>query len=163
MTGSLKQLVLIWAMVFGLFAVVTVDVRGGAEARSRHSREFLVDLERGDVHEVVMRTRDNSLRVERARGVDVHGRLSGRVRLRVGRDSCAPARSAFDIEPGGSGFGGMLLRVLLPVALLLGLWLLVLRRSTGAGGRYGTFGRAPARQLAADATEDQLSRCRRGR
>ena len=57
----------------------------------------------------------------------------------------------FDIEPGGTGFGGMLLRVLLPVAVLLGLWLLVLRRSTGAGGRFGAFGRAPARQLAADA------------
>src|SRR5687767_4825349 len=74
------------------------------------------------------------------------------------RWSCVLATTACDsnalagrrTRPGGSGLGGMLLRVLLPVAVLLGFGLLVLRRSTGGGGRFGSFGRAPARQPAAD-------------
>ena len=148
-TGSLKQMVLAWAIVFGLFVFVTA-ISADEQKPQPTFGEFLIALEGGEVREVVIRTRDNSVLVER----------SGGPAYTVGYpDEYAPAlveklRAGdvrFDIEPGGTGFGGMLLRVLLPVALLLGLWLLVLRRSSGAGGRFGAFGRAPARQLAADA------------
>jgi cell division protease FtsH len=148
MTGSVKQLVLIWAMVFGLLAVVNVMSADEPKPQPTFA-EFLVALERGDVHDVVMRTRDNSVRVERAGGET----------YTVGYpDEYAPAlvdqlrasETPFDIETGGGGLGGTLLRVLLPVAVLLGFGLLVLRRSKGGGGRYGAFGRAPARQPAPD-------------
>ena len=134
MTGSVKQLVLIWAMVFGLFAVVNVMSAEEPEPQPTFA-EFFVALERGDVREVVMRTRDNSVLVERARGET----------YTVGYpNEYAPAlveqlratETSFDIEPGGSGLGGMLLRVLLPVAVLVGFGLLVLRRSRG--GAAGT-------------------------
>jgi cell division protease FtsH len=146
--GSLKQMVLVWAVVFGLFVLVTSMSADDPKPQPTFA-EFLAALERGDVGEVVMRTRDNSVLVER----------SGGPAYKVGYpEEYAPAlieklRAGdvrFDIEPGGTGFGGMLLRVLLPVAVLLALWLLVRRRSTG-GGRVSRFGRAPARQLAADA------------
>jgi cell division protease FtsH len=147
-TGSLKQMVLLWAVVFGLFAVVSAMSAEEPKPQPTFA-EFLVALERGEVRDVVMRTRDNSLRVERS---------GGRTYTVGYPDAYAPALieqlragdTRFDIEPGGTGFGDMLLRVLLPVAVLLAFWLLVLRRSTGAGGRYGAFGRAPARQPAAD-------------
>jgi ATP-dependent Zn protease len=148
MTGSVKQLVLIWAMVLGLLAVM--NVMSAEEPKPEPTfAEFLDALDRGEVHKVDMRTRDNSVRVERAGG----GTYT------VGYpDEYAPAlveqlrasETPFDIEPGGSGLGGMLLRVLLPLAVLLGFGLLVLRRSRGGGGRYGAFRRAPTRQPAPD-------------
>ena len=155
MTGSLKQLVLIWAMVFGLFAVV--NVMSAEEPNPQPTfAEFLVDLERGDVHEVVMRTRDNSVRVERARGETYTvGYPNEYASVLV--EQLRATETPFDIEPGGSGLGGMLLRVLLPVALLVGFALLVLRRSRRGGGRYGSFGRAPARQPAADGPTTSFS------
>ena len=148
-TGSLKQMVLAWAVVFGLFVFVTA-ISADEQKPQPTFGEFLIALESGEVREVVIRTRDNSVLVERSGGpaytVGYPDEYAPALveKLRAGDD-------LFDIEPGGTGFGGTLLRVLLPVALLLGLWLLVLRRSSGAGGRFGAFGRAPARQLAADA------------
>jgi cell division protease FtsH len=45
----------------------------------------------------------------------------------------------------------------LPVALLLGFGLLLLRRARGRAGRYSSFGRAPARQPAADGPTTRFS------
>ena len=67
MTGSLKQLVLIWAVVVGLFAVVSAMSAEEPEPQPTFA-EFLAELERGDVRDVVIRTRDNSVQVDRARG-----------------------------------------------------------------------------------------------
>ena len=148
-TGSLKQMVLIWAVVFGTFAAMSA-LSAEQPTPQPTFGEFLRALDQGEVSAVVMRTRDNSVEVERARGPA----------YTIGYpDAYAPALveqlrasdTRFDIEPGGSGLGGMLLRVLLPVGVLFAFWLLVLRRATSAGGRYGTFGRAPARQPAATA------------
>ena len=149
MTGSLKQMVLVWAVVFGLFVFVTALSADEPKPQPTFA-EFLVALERGEVREVVMRTRDNSVLVERS-GSPAYTVAYPDQYAPVLIDKLRAGDVRFDIEPGGTGFGGMLLRVLLPVAVLLALWLLVLRRSTGAGGRFGAFGRAPARQLAADA------------
>ena len=54
------------------------------------------------------------------------------------------------MEPGGSSALARALRLALPVALLVGIWLLVIRRRAGAGGQAGAFGRAPAREPATD-------------
>jgi cell division protease FtsH len=155
MTGSLKQLVLIWAVVFGLFAVVSA-MSAEEPKRQPTFAEFLVELERGDVHDVVIRTRDNSVQVDRARGETYTVGYPNEYAPAL-VEQLRAAETPFDIEPGGSGLGGMLLRILLPVAVLVGFALLVLRRSTRGGGRYGSFGRAPARQPAADGPKTRFS------
>jgi hypothetical protein len=67
-TNGLRRLVLIWAVLFGslmVFAAAKSEPTDGPVAP--RFGEFLVDLDRGRIEHVDLRTRDNSARVE-ARG-----------------------------------------------------------------------------------------------
>jgi cell division protease FtsH len=110
---------------------------------------FLGDLDRGELREVVMQPRDNSVRATPAGGPayevgyppEYGGELIERLRS---------AKVQFDVKPDGGGAFGGVLRLALPVAVIVAVWLLVIRRRSGAGGQVGAFRRAPARQPAAD-------------
>jgi ATP-dependent Zn protease len=110
---------------------------------------FLGQLEQGELRDVVLRTRDNRMRVAPADGPayevgyppEYAGELVERLRS---------AGVHFDVKPGGSSASRML-RLALPVALLVGVWMLVVRRRAGAGGQAGAFRRAPAKEHSADA------------
>ena len=100
----------------------------------------------------MLRTRDNSMRVAPADGPayevgyppDYSGELVERLRS---------AEVHFDVEPAGSSALARVLRLALPIALLVGVWLLIVRRRNGVGGQAGAFRRAPATERAADAPQ----------
>jgi cell division protease FtsH len=121
----------------------------GAQLPEPTFAQFLVELEQGELREVVLRTRDNSVRVAPANRpayeVGYPPEFAGELVKRL-----RSAEVRFDVEPGGSSALAGILRWALPVALLVGVWLLVVRRPTGAGGQAGAFGRAPAREPAVD-------------
>jgi hypothetical protein len=99
-TNGLRRLVLIWAVLFGslmVFAAAKSEPTDGPVAPT--FGEFLVDLDRGRIEHVDLRTRDNSARVE-ARGDWREGAASGRrarshpfERIKALTSVCAPRRS----------------------------------------------------------------------
>jgi cell division protease FtsH len=145
-------LVLVMVALVGVWVAGAVLTSPGRDARPPEPTfaAFLVDLDRGDLREVVLGTRDNSVRVTPVDGAayevgyppEYAGELVERLRS---------AEVPFDVEPGGSSGLARMLRVALPVALLVGVWMLVVRRRSGAGGQAGAFRRAPAREHSADA------------
>jgi cell division protease FtsH len=145
------MLVLVMVALAGIWVAAAVLTSPGRDARPPEPTfaDFLVELDRGELREVVLRTRDNSVRVTPADGPayevgyppEYAGELIERLRS---------AKVHFDVEPGGSSALARILRVALPVALLVGILLLVLRRRSGAGGPAGAFGRAPAREHSTD-------------
>ena len=133
-------LVLVLVALVGMWVAGAVLTSPGRDARPPEPTftDFLGELDQGELRDVVLRTRDNSVRVTPADGPayevgyppDYAGELVERLRS---------AEIPFDVKPGGSSALARILRVALPVALLVGVLLLVLRRRAGAGGQVGAF------------------------
>jgi cell division protease FtsH len=144
-------LVLVMVALAGIWVAGAVLTSPGRDARPPEPTfaDFLVELDRGELREAVLRTRDNSVRVTPADGpayeVGYPPKYAGELVERL-----RSAEVHFDVEPGGSSALARILRVALPVAVLVGVLLLVLRRRSGAGGPAGAFGRAPARKRSTD-------------
>jgi ATP-dependent Zn protease len=144
-------LVLVLVALVGVWVAGAVLTSPGRDALPPEPSftDFLGELEQGELRDVVLHTRDNSLRVTPAEGPayevgyppEYAGQLVERLRS---------AEVPFDVKPGGSSALARILRLALPVALLAGVVLLVLRRRTGASGQAGAFRRAPAREPGAD-------------
>ena len=110
--------------------------------------EFLAQLDRGQIERVTIRTRDNSLRITPGRGRDYEtGYVSDLGDEVVTRLNAAGVE--FDVEPAGRQWWVTPALVVLPIALLMGFWLILLRRSSGRNA-LGRFGRAPAKQQTPD-------------
>jgi cell division protease FtsH len=145
-------LVLVLVALVGMWVAGAVLTSPGRDARPAEPTftDFLGELEQGELREVVLRTRDNSARVTPADGSpyevgyapEYAGELVERLRS---------AEVHFDVEPGGSSALAGILRLAVPAALFVGVWLLVVRRRAGAGGQAGAFRQAPAREHSADA------------
>jgi cell division protease FtsH len=147
MTGSMRQAVILWALLFGLVFSALVSSRPAEPSRPAPTfAEFLVELERGAVRDVVVHTRDNSVDVTRAGGHAYSVGYPPEYAEQLVRE-LREAEVRFDVKARGGGPLDGVLRLLFPIALLAAFWLLVLRRS-GRGGQAGAFGRAPARRPA---------------
>jgi cell division protease FtsH len=147
-TGSLKQAVVVWAVMFGLLSVMLASASTNQRPPDPTFGQFLTQLERHELSHVELRTRDNSVRTERTTGpAYTVGYPPEYGTALVGKLRATDTR--FDVKPNGSAVSGIL-RLLLPIVLLGGFWLLVLRRSARRGVQLRAFGRAPARQPAAD-------------
>jgi len=145
-------LVLVLVALVGMWVAGAVLTSPGRDARPPEPTftDFLGELDQGELRDVVLHTRDNSVRVTPADGPayevgyppEYAGELVERLRS---------AEVPFDVKPGGSSALARILRVALLVALLVGVLLLVQRRRAGAGGQVGAFRRAPASEPGADA------------
>jgi cell division protease FtsH len=144
--------VLVLVALVGMWVAGAVLPSPGRDARPAEPTftDFLGELEQGELQEVVLRTRDNSARVTPVNGSpyevgyapEYAGELVERLRS---------AEVQFDVEPGGRSALAGILRLAVPAALFVGVWLLVVRRRAGAGGQAGAFRQAPAREHSADA------------
>ena len=149
MDGSFKGDLSTALLTFGLLMLLVAMAPSTPKRPAPTFSDFLTHVERGEVRDVLMRTRDNSMRVELDRGLiyeigyspDSAGELLAQLRAGDAR---------IDVEPGRQAWWGAALRILVPVALLVGLWFLLLRPSIG-GGRLGTFGRARVKLASPDA------------
>ena len=149
MGGSFKGDLSTALLTFGLLMLLVAMAPSTPKRPAPTFSDFLTHVERGEVRDVLMRTRDNSMRVELDRGLiyeigyspDSAGELLAQLRAGDAR---------IDVEPGRQAWWGAALRILVPVALLVGLWFLLLRPSIG-GGRLGTFGRARVKLASPDA------------
>ena len=130
--GSLRSGLGTALLAFGLLLLVVAIAPRTPTSPAPTFSDFLTHVERGDVRTVVLRTRDNSMRVQTERGLtyeigyppDYANELLAELRA---------ADASVDVEPAGQRWWGVALRILLPVALLAGLWIFVLRRPTGSG------------------------------
>src|SRR5829696_2723767 len=144
--------VLVLVALVGMWVAGAVLTNPGRDARPPEPTftAFLGELEQRELRDVVLHTRDNSVRVTPGDGPayevgyppEYASELVERLRS---------AEVPFDVKPDGSSALARILPVALPVALLVGVLLLVLRRRSGAGGQVGAFRRAPASELGADA------------
>ena len=112
--------------------------------------EFLAQLERGQIEDwVIIRTRDNSLRITPGRGRDYEtgyvSDVGDELMTRLERGACGIRRRT----GGRQWWVAYAAFIVLPIVLLMGFWLVLLRRSSG-GNALGRFGRAPAKQQAPD-------------
>src|SRR5215216_3419849 len=144
--------VLVLVALVGMWVAGAVLTNPGRDARPPEPTftAFLGELEQRELRDVVLHTRDNSVRVTPGDGPayevgyppEYASELVERLRS---------AEVPFDVKPDGSSALARILPVALPVALLVGVLLLVLRRRSGAGGQVGAFRRAPASEPGADA------------
>ena len=126
-------------LTFGLLLFVVAVAPSAPSRPAPTFSDFLTHVDRGEVQDVLMRTRDNSMRVTLDQGriyevgfaPDSGGELIDKLRAIGAR---------VEIEPSAQPWWAIVLRVLIPVALLAGLWFFVLRRSIGSN-RLGAFGR----------------------
>jgi cell division protease FtsH len=138
------------AAALGLLVVALAVTQQTNQSRAKPTfATLLVQLEEGKLREVRVRTHDNTVRVQPT-GAPAYtvGYASAYGTELIRRLEASNVR--YDVEPGRGGALNVILRFLLPVVLLAGFLLFVVRRSTGTGGQAGAFGRAPAKQLSAD-------------
>ena len=119
--------------MYGLLMLIGLAGSGSPEKRAEPTfGEFLVELDRGRVLEVELRTRDNSAHVKATRDRE----------YTVGyppewsRELIDQLRSAdvrFDVAPSGPRALDWVLRLSVPVVLLAGIWWFVVRRASGGG------------------------------
>src|SRR5690349_18809807 len=142
--GVLAVVVIVWAV-----ALFASSAANKSPAPPTTFSDFLVHVEKGQVRDATVRTRENSVRV----------RLENKREYEVGYPTAwsseltAQLRRAdvpFEIEPDRRPWSQTLLIFLLPVVLVIGLAWVILRRRAGSGA-IGAFGRARAKQLAFDA------------
>jgi len=144
--GSLKSGLSMALLTFGLLMLVASTAPSTPKRPAPTFSDFLTQIERGEVRDVLMRTRDNSMRVELDQGFIYETGYSPD----YGDELLAQLRATdatIDVESSGQRWWGVALRILIPVALLAGLWFFVLRGAMG-GGRLGAFGRARAKLAA---------------
>src|SRR3954467_2316307 len=123
---------LLTTLLFAFGVLLLVEAMSPSEPKPRATTfsQFLTQVERGEVDEVLMRTRDNSLRVKLDRGSayqlgyppEYGGDLLDELRV---------AGVGVDVEPAGQRWWVLALRIALPIALLAGLWFVIIRRASG--------------------------------
>ncbi len=133
---------------FGVLLLVSAMSPSEPKPRATTFSQFLTQVERGEVDKVLMRTRDNSLRVKPERGPAYELGYPPEYGSDL-LDQLRVAGVAADIEPAGQRWWELALRIVLPIALLAGLWFLIIRRASG-GDPLGGFGRAPAKRPDSD-------------
>jgi cell division protease FtsH len=111
--------------------------------------QFLTQVERGDVKSVVVRTKDNTIRVTRVNGQkyevgyepDAGQQLVDRLQAR---------HVAFDVEGRKSSGWLSLLTYVLPFLLFLGFWVFLMNQVQGGGSKVMSFGKSRAKRLSVD-------------
>ena len=127
--------------MYGALLALSLAGSDEHEAAKPTFGRFLDDLDRGQVQGVVLETSDNSARVtaagDREYTVGYPPDWGAELIARLER-----ADVGVDVKPSGQSTLAMVLRILLPVALLVALVWFIVRRSRG-GGVIGAFRRAP--------------------
>jgi cell division protease FtsH len=142
MERSAKSALMTTVLIVGWIMLVAVMAPGKPEAPSPTFSEFLGHVERGEVRDVTMRTRDNSLKVTRQRGSDYEtGYVPDSSHALLAR--LQAANVGVDVEPARRSWLITLLPLVVVVALLGGIVLIMRRRSAG-NRQLGGFGRARA-------------------
>src|SRR5690348_13580442 len=113
--GSFKSGLTMALLTFGVLMLVAAMAPSAPKRPAPTFSDFLTQIERGEVRDVLMRTRDNSMRVELDQGLiyeigyapDYGDELLAQLRA---------TDASIDVEPGGQRWWGVALRILIPVA-----------------------------------------------
>jgi len=154
----LKQQVVKFAMAALVIAFVFTLLGGAGERRqdpgTKNYSQFLAEVKAGEIRTVTIDGQE-------IRGEDIAGRA---FRTRSPEDPglvgdlVANGVEIRVVPPRAPGLLAQLFAALLPVLLLAGIWIYVLRRmQTGGGAGIFTIGRSRARQFGADAVKVTLS------
>jgi cell division protease FtsH len=111
--------------------------------------QFLTQVERGDVKTVVVRTKDNTIRVTPVTGQkyevgyepDAGQQLVDRLQAK---------QVPFDVEGRKSSGWLSLLTYVLPFLLFLGFWVFLMNQVQGGGSKVMSFGKSRAKRLSVD-------------
>ena len=148
--GSFKSGLTMALLTFGLLMLVAAMSPTTPKKPAPTFSDFLTQIERGEVRDVLLRTRDSSMRVELDQGLiyeigyapDYGDELLAQLRA---------TDASIDVEPSGRPWWGVALRILLPVGLLAGLWFFRRAAVESVAGESARFGRSRAKLASPDA------------
>ena len=144
MSGSAKSTAATTLLLISVMVVVVALTPSQPQKPVPTFSEFLKHIERREVHDVQLRTRENSVRVRLEHGPVYE---VGYTPENAGEliDRLHAAGADVDVEPAGRQWWAILVLPLVIVALLVGVGMMLRRRARGSGPA-GTFGRARAKR-----------------
>jgi cell division protease FtsH len=141
-----------------LAVVVSVAIVAGGADGNRSQPDFptfLGQLERGEVRSVELRQKDNTAKVQLEDGtrykvgfVDDYGETLTTTLLDAEQDG---KLADFEVEGGKSNRVSSLLIYALPLLVMIGFWVLLMRQVQGGGSKVMSFGKSRARRVSPDA------------
>jgi cell division protease FtsH len=120
--------------------------------------EFLVEVEKGNVEDVTINTKDNTIDVKPAEGSAYDKKYetaypdnTEQSLVALLRDTKKPG-GAIDVQVKGKGGGGWLtvLTYVLPFVIFLFFWLFIINQMQGGGSKVMSFGKSRAKRMSVD-------------
>jgi cell division protease FtsH len=117
--------------------------------------DFIVQLERGDIAEATMRTKDNSLEVVLDEGgtkyqVGYPNFYEPQLVDKLTEAKAAEKLTNFDVKPSRSSVILSLLTYVLPFLIFIGFWIFLMNQVQGGGSKVMSFGKSRAKRLSVD-------------
>ena len=126
------------------------------QAKPATFSEFLTQLDRGEVRDVTLRTKDNSMEVTLDRSDKNQYTLGyppdyAEVLVNNLRTAEAENRlDGFNVKPSRSNVIVSLLTYILPFIIFIGFWIFLMNQVQGGGSKVMSFGKSRAKRMSVD-------------
>ncbi|HET6547415.1 MAG TPA: ATP-dependent zinc metalloprotease FtsH [Solirubrobacter sp.] len=131
-------------------------IQSGDQAQRTDYNQFLNQVDRGEVANVVLRTKDNSVEVT-LKGADKKRYTTGWVQEDSGvllsklRQAAQDGKiNSFDIKPARSSVILSLLTYVFPILIFIGFWIFLMNQVQGGGSKVMSFGKSRAKRMSVD-------------
>jgi ATP-dependent Zn protease len=148
----LLPFLIVWTVV-----VLVLVGSGSDQPRTPSYGEFLGQLEAGSVEKVTIKPQRNAVEVKPRSGRTYRTAYPDNTEAEL-INKLQRHCVAIDVKPKSSGWAHYLV-YLAPFALVAAVWVVLLRRSTGASTRAARMTRSPARRADPDRPQSHVPRC----
>ena len=118
--------------------------------------QFLTQVERGEVREAKLRTKDNSIevtldRAQKNKYTTGYDREYGAILVQTLREAERERKiETFDVKPARTSVILGLLTYVIPFLLFIGFWIFLMNQMQGGGSKVMSFGKSRAKRLSVD-------------
>jgi cell division protease FtsH len=132
-------------------------IQSGNEAPKTTFSQFLKQVDRGDIDNVVLRTKDNSAEVT-LKGTDkkrytvgwVQGDSAAMLQQRLQKAEADGKLNGWDVKPARSSVILSLLTYVFPILIFIGFWIFLMNQVQGGGSKVMSFGKSRAKRMSVD-------------
>ncbi|HEX6020550.1 MAG TPA: ATP-dependent metallopeptidase FtsH/Yme1/Tma family protein, partial [Solirubrobacter sp.] len=133
-------------------------IQSGNEAEKTTYSEFLQQVDRGQVDNVVLRTKDNSAEVT-LKGTDKKrytvgwvqsGDAGALLQQRLQKAEADGLLNSWDVKPARSSVILSLLTYVFPILIFIGFWIFLMNQVQGGGSKVMSFGKSRAKRMSVD-------------